>query len=317
MEEGVQAKQQQMFEALQYPTDLSQLVGTSVSLDQPRQASKTCQNLTQWIEVSPLELKLTIEDHTTVQPATVIDYDKENECCLCFCELYDDLKNLSLKEVSRMQMDIIIKKSSNQNAGVEVVKMGRCQGRHLFHKECLERQLESSSESANKFLKCAVCEVIYGKQVGDMPNGSMTWKSYPYEQSPLQGYSVFDCPNVIIIDYSIPSGTLSDGTRYHGTSRRAFLPGNQDGIKVLSMLAEAFRRRLTFKVGTSITTGQSNVVVWQGIHHKTSPSGGTSSFGYPDPTYMTRVTEELSGRGLTIDQLNGKLELLNGYIQLK
>lgn len=59
------------------------------------------------------------------------------------------------------------------------------------------------------------------------------------------------------------------------------------------MLAEAFRRRLTFKVGTSITTGAQNTVVWQGIHHKTSPNGGTSHFGYPDPTYFERVTSEL------------------------
>lgn len=67
------------------------------------------------------------------------------------------------------------------------------------------------------------------------------------------------------------------------------------------MLAEAFRRRLTFKVGTSITTGQTNCVVWQGIHHKTSPSGGTSNYGYPDPSYFHRVTEELKARGITID----------------
>ena len=45
------------------------------------------------------------------------------------------------------------------------------------------------------------------------------------------------------------------------------------------------------------------MVVWQGIHHKTSPTGGTSSFGYPDPTYFDRVTEELKGRNVTIDQI--------------
>ena len=55
---------------------------------------------------------------------------------------------------------------------------------------------------------------------------------------------------------------------------------------MLSLLAEAFRRKLTFKVGTSITTGQPNCVVWQGIHHKTSPVGGATSFGYPDETYF-------------------------------
>lgn len=67
------------------------------------------------------------------------------------------------------------------------------------------------------------------------------------------------------------------------------------------MLVEAFKRRLTFMVGTSVTTGATNQVVWSGIHHKTSPTGGTSNFGYPDPTYFRRVTEELESRGVTID----------------
>jgi len=37
--------------------------------------------------------------------------------------------------------------------------------------------------------------------------------------------------------------------------------------------------------------------VWSGIHHKTSPAGGT--FGYPDPTYLDRVTDELKARDIT------------------
>jgi len=32
-------------------------------------------------------------------------------------------------------------------------------------------------------------------------------------------------------------------------------------------------------VGTSVTTGQQNTVVWGGIHQKTSPHGGTSNHG--------------------------------------
>lgn len=58
-----------------------------------------CAFLTKWIEITPLELKLTIEDHMTV-PGQKIDYDKENECCLCFCALYDDLQKMSFEEVA-------------------------------------------------------------------------------------------------------------------------------------------------------------------------------------------------------------------------
>jgi len=42
-------------------------------------------------------------------------------------------------------------------------------------------------------------------------------------------------------------------------------------------------------VGRSVTTGLDNQVVWNGIHHKTSMSGGAANFGYPDPTYFNRV----------------------------
>ena len=86
---------------------------------------------------------------------------------------------------------------------------------------------------------------------------------------------------------------------------------------MLTLLAEAFRRRLTFKVGTSLTSGATNCVVWQGIHHKTSPSGGTSSFGYPDETYFARVTGELADRGLKIEDMTSLADPNKGVINMK
>lgn len=88
----------------------------------------------------------------------------------------------------------------------------------------------------------------------------------------------------------------ANGTRYHGTVRTAYLPTSPEGIIVFKMLVEAFNRRLTFIVGTSLTTGQTDCVVWAGLHHKTSPHGG--QFGYPDMTYLGRVTEELKVRDI-------------------
>ena len=66
----------------------------------------------------------------------------------------------------------------------------------------------------------------------------------------------------------------------------------------MKLLRTAFERRLTFTVGTSITTGETNTVVWNGIHHKTSVQGGTSHYGYPDKTYFSRVKEELAAKGV-------------------
>ena len=57
----------------------------------------------------------------------------------------------------------------------------------------------------------------------------------------------------------------------------------------------AFKRRLIFTVGNSVTTGHFGVV-WAGIHHKTNVNGGAGGFGYPDDTYLRRVKEELATR---------------------
>ena len=86
---------------------------------------------------------------------------------------------------------------------------------------------------------------------------------------------------------------MPNGANYSGTRRNAFLPGNPDGIEVLGLLILAFQRKLTFLVGTSLTTGRKDTVVWAGIHHKTSESGGVSCFGYPDETYFARVKGEM------------------------
>mmetsp|Transcript_11375 Transcript_11375/g.19178 ORF Transcript_11375/g.19178 Transcript_11375/m.19178 type:complete len:91 (+) Transcript_11375:711-983(+) len=83
------------------------------------------------------------------------------------------------------------------------------------------------------------------------------------------------------------------------------------------MFVEAFRRRLSFLVGTSLTTGATNTVVWAGIHHKTSTSGGP--FGYPDGTYFSRVREEFAMRDITSETVKTmvKFNLENGAINIK
>ena len=101
------------------------------------------------------------------------------------------------------------------------------------------------------------------------------------------------CNDAIQIQYNLPSG-VKNGVRYQGTSRAAYLPNNKEGQEILTLMVESFRRKLTFVVGTSVTTGQSNCVVWGGIHHKTSPSGGFSQYGYPDETYFERVKDEMA-----------------------
>lgn len=67
---------------------------------------------------------------------------------------------------------------------------------------------------------------------------------------------------------------------------------------MLALLKEAFKRKLIFTIGRSVTTGRDNQIVWNGIHHKTNTSGGSAYFGYPDPTYFQRVKLELAAKGV-------------------
>ena len=83
-----------------------------------------------------------------------------------------------------------------------------------------------------------------------MPDGIMRW--FIDTRKKLSGYESF---NVISFVYEIPGGVKSDGSRYSGTSRTAFLPMDCEGTVIFKMLVEAFKRRLTFLVGTSLTTG--------------------------------------------------------------
>jgi len=76
------------------------------------------------------------------------------------------------------------------------------------------------------------------------------------------------------------------------------LPDTPEGRQVFRLLKVAFERKLIFTVGRSVTTGKDNRIVWNGIHHKTNLIGGVSCFGYPDPTYFSRVKEELAAKGI-------------------
>ena len=77
----------------------------------------------------------------------------------------------------------------------------------------------------------------------------------------------------IVITYHVPEGVQTQehpnpGEWYHGTTRTAYLPNSIEGREVLQLLQRAFQARLIF------TIGNTNVVTWNGISHKTSTSEG-------------------------------------------
>lgn len=75
----------------------------------------------------------------------------------------------------------------------------------------------------------------------------------------------------------------------------AYLPDCPEGNKVLTLFRKAFDQRLTFTIGTSMTTGRPNVITWNDIHHKTSCTGGpqlcaSSSSASPAPSPLSIST---------------------------
>ncbi|XP_051894993.1 E3 ubiquitin-protein ligase DTX3L [Pristis pectinata] len=172
---------------------------------------------------------------------------------------------------------------------IEVRETLKC--KHTFCKECIDMAFKTKSA-------CPVCGEVYGELKGNQPEGGRM--SHRNLAMHLPGYEKYD---TIEIHYTIPDGLQGKehpqpGQKYHGTTRTAYLPNSPEGRKVLKLLQRAFSQRLIFTVGTSSTTGRSNVVTWNDIHHKTSTHGGPSGFGYPDPTYLARVQDELKAKGI-------------------
>lgn len=97
--------------------------------------------------------------------------------------------------------------------------------------------------------------------------------------------------------------TLQNGRHFstHGFPRVCYLPDCTKGQKVMRLLQVAWDRRLTFTIGTSVTTGANNTIVWNEIHHKTECHGNASGHGYPDPNYLDNVLMELESQGVTDD----------------
>ena len=161
--------------------------------------------------------------------------------------------------------------------------------RHCFHLECLRQWWSVSS-------KCPSCNRIYGFQIGNMPMGTMSAR---LERYTLPG-SIYD---TILITYNFPAGVTTanqpnPGTPYPQDIRNCYLEASPEGYEVLDLLRRSFERGLTFTIGDSLTTGRRNVVVWNGVHHKTSIHGGPAGFGFPDPGYYRRVKDELRAKGI-------------------
>uniref|UniRef100_A0A8C4JJ80 E3 ubiquitin-protein ligase n=2 Tax=Dromaius novaehollandiae TaxID=8790 RepID=A0A8C4JJ80_DRONO len=181
-----------------------------------------------------------------------------------------------------------------------VGRLTNCQ--HSFHMLCVLAMYSNGNKDGS--LQCPSCKTIYGEKTGTQPKGKMEVSTFPQS---LPGHK--DCGTIQIV-YHISRGIQgpehpNPGMPYtaRGFPRYCYLPDNEKGRKVLELLKVAWKRRLIFTVGTSSTTGESNTVVWNEIHHKTEMDTNLSGHGYPDPNYLDNVLAELAAQGVTEDCL--------------
>ncbi|XP_067250360.1 E3 ubiquitin-protein ligase DTX1 isoform X2 [Chanodichthys erythropterus] len=181
-----------------------------------------------------------------------------------------------------------------------VGKLGKCG--HMYHLLCLVAMYNNGNKDGS--LQCPTCKAIYGEKTGTQPPGKMEYHVIPHS---LPGHS--DTKTIRIV-YDIPAGIQTTehpnpGKKYsaRGFPRHCYLPDNEKGRKVLKLLIMAWDRRLIFTIGTSSTTGESDTVVWNEIHHKTEFGSNLTGHGYPDPNYLDNVMRELSAQGVGEDNL--------------
>jgi deltex-like protein len=179
--------------------------------------------------------------------------NESDNCPICMDNFYEIDFNKDEKKFEE-----ILKKDKKLNFEYNVIMLDDCQD-HYFHLECI-----LNLKGEKEFIKCPICFNIYGIQTGDQPAGSMI--AFVDKKNKCASYENCD---TIVIYYNLPCGHS-----YSGTRRVAYLPANDKGWEVLGLLKVCFDRKLIFTVGTSVTTGATNTVVWSGIHHKTNLNGG-------------------------------------------
>ena len=156
-------------------------------------------------------------------------------------------------------------------------------------------------------MQCSTCKVTYGMKIGDMAPCRMYWKkvSFTCDGEPA-GTPTWE------IEYASPAGIVpATGVRHQGDFRRAYIPDNEEGREVLALLVKCFKRRLTLTLGFSQTRNCDNTIIWNGVHHKSYTNRGAANHGYPDPSYFTRVKQELTLKGITWSSEQEKDEMID------
>lgn len=203
----------------------------------------------------------------------------------------------------------------------DCVKFDICADGHYFHENCLRQCLKTGDT------RCPVCRKVPDiKNVGNCPGGTMeifhintsidvneydlptkicTKDVFDYKFIPG-----FENLNYYVIYYRIYPGIQIRGPHnnpdhsFNGAIRIAYLPDCEEGRNILNLYIDAFKRRLTFRVGFSQTRNRDNCICWN-IHHKTTFFGEHGFADFNGNNYkhiFERMCSELYEKGITFEE---------------
>ncbi|KAG0307666.1 hypothetical protein BGZ98_010135 [Dissophora globulifera] len=194
----------------------------------------------------------------------------------------------------------------------KVVKLKSC--RHCFHEDCIQEWFKSEGSQ----LKCPMCNTMCmteaktgatknamrgqrPQKLGPMPDGVM---GYCFDAR-LACYFIY----IVMPAHKIPDPNGSSTSQINATIsvsadvRHAIIPFSARlGPLLMMRLITVFYYGHLFRVGHSLTRGTNNVVVWNGVHLRTSMSG---QYGYPAPNFESNCWQEINQKGVAmgLDQL--------------
>ncbi|KAF9085528.1 hypothetical protein BGX23_009578 [Mortierella sp. AD031] len=202
----------------------------------------------------------------------------------------------------------------------KVVKLKSC--RHCYHDTCIREWFKSKDAQ----LKCPMCNIMCttGAKADATKNvfrGQRAQKLGPQPDGIL-GYN-FDvrlcCYFIYIVmpshTVSEPTATNPNATRMVPTDiRYAIVPfTSRLGPLLMIRILTLFYYGHLFKVGQSLTRGVNNVVVWNGVHLRTSMSG---QYGFPAPNWESNCWQEINQKGVAmgLDELVLSVPAADGRI---
>eukprot|EP01083_Nonionella_stella_P051702 137266_1 len=202
----------------------------------------------------------------------------------------DDAKDNNGDAKRKHRFDLC--KARNYVNDATIIRLKDCAYGHYFHAECILQSLVSRKT-------CPNCTMPYGVIIGHQPDGRLYMTK---GKTPCEGFPDADASVKMVFEF--PGGQQNEhhpnpGKIYFGDLREAWLPNNRDGREAAMLVRLAFKRKLIFQIGTSLTLGQDNRIVFGSIHLKTATKGGPEKHGFPDEKYFDRLKTELKVKGIS------------------